>query len=197
MAINKHPLDGQAGTYVGLGQTPDDAGTILQESESEKAGDPFYWIGVEVVQKRNVRTRINPKTDEEELVFKEDPEKWDSPIYIVLQKSITMPRLGEIIYLDGWTAARLLEQIPPNCLMTAKQGGDMIAEYLKEQIEKGVPLPELTRGAFKLDRQPEKVTLNDVLSNVDEKQIREALLSRNLGHMLSESEDGNIEEDED
>ena len=188
---HKHPLSGRAGTYVGLGTEPDDAGTIVRESEVSKPEILFYWVGLEVVQKRNIRVRENPDTEEKELVFNLNSSRWDSPIYCVLQKTVTMPRLGETIHLDQWTADRLFEQMPPNSLLTAGDGGKLIADYLLEQIANNVPLPELTRGSFKLDRshQEEQVTLDDLLENTNEDEIRQALMKRGVAHILASPEE--------
>jgi len=182
--VANNRLSGQQKDFAHLGNRPEDK---HYEEKGRQPSIEFFWVGLKVVQKRNIRKKINPETREEELIYNQEPEKWDSPTYLILQRIITMPPLGESLVLNEWTATRLLEQMPEGSLLTAQQGGKAIAEYLKEQIENGVPLPEISKGEYGLNKPkglPDGVALGEMFGNLDDDEIRRILKERGMTTLL-------------
>lgn len=188
-------LTGNQRGFAHLGTHPD---SVNSEDKSKKPTIEYFWVGLEVVQKRNIRKKTNFEKGETELVYNPEPEKWSSPIYLVLQRSITMPPLGESLFLNEWTARRLLEQMPEGSLLTASQGGQAVAEYLKEQITSGVLLPDISKGKFGLQKRselPEGATLGEMFGNLEDDEIRKIFEERGLSITHEEFEES-VEERE-
>jgi hypothetical protein len=159
---------------VTLGPHPDDrVDTAMSEGRATK----YYWVGVEVVQKKNVRVEVTD-TDEKIYHYPESHEQWSPPTYLVIHKTFTMPPLGESVYLTDWEARRLHEIIPEGCLLTERQGGAAVAEYLKEQIKNGVPLVDMDKGSFEHVRNVSNA--QDVLSELTDDEIAELLKERGV-----------------
>ena len=188
MAVKNRLSRDQRG-FAHLGNHPD---SINSEGKSQKSTIEYFWVGVEVVQKRNIRK----KTDGE-LVYNPEPEKWGSPVYLILQRSITMPPLGESLHLNEWTARRLLEQMPEGCLLTAAQGGPAIARDIKEQIVNGVSLPELSKGEYGFQKRtglPDGANLSEMFGNLDDEEIQRILKKRGISITKEESTEEESEE---
>jgi hypothetical protein len=151
--INNNSMRGMAH----LGKTPDD--NIGALSSASSARTAYFWVGVEAVQQRNIRDNIARKAvggkglaKEPDYIFPKNSDDWVAPTYTILQRAIPMPPLGESLELNDWEATRLREQMPEGSLLTAGEGGEAIANYLKEQIDSGVTIYDLTKGKFTLEK---------------------------------------------
>ncbi len=175
--------------HVRLGSSPHD--TLPAVSSASAVTQEYYWVGVEVLQMRNIREKRVKKGDKAKIehIYPKNPEEWAAPVYLILQKSITMPPLGESLHLNAFTAQRLLEQIPEGCLLTASQGGASVAGYLKEQIAEGVSLLDLTRGEYSLKRATGVVSAEQLLSELGDDDIRKILEKRGKDFLLQAEED--------
>lgn len=188
MVNNNNRLSGDQRGFAHLGNHPD---SVNSEGKSQKATVEYFWVGLEVVQKRNIRKKLDG-----ELVYNPDPEKWSSPVYLILQRSITMPPLGESLYLNEWTARRLLEQMPEGCLLTAAQGGPAIARDIKEQIANGVDLPDISKGEYGLQKRtglPDGETLEEMFGNLDDEEIQRILTDRGISIIKEKPEEKQVE----
>lgn len=173
-----HQLDDKQRGHVHLGASPHES--LPTVSSASPVTQEYYWVGVEVVQMRNIREKRVKNGDKHkiEYIYPEKSEEWAVPIYLILQRSITMPPLGESLHFNDFTAQRLLEQIPEGCLLTASQGGAAVAEYIKEQIANGVSLLDLTRGEFTLQHGVDKATAEELMSKLDDDDIMSILETR-------------------
>ena len=172
---------GQRG-HVRLGRSPDDKLPPL--SSASDVTQEYFWVGVDVVQIRNIREKkgFDEEKNEQvvEYIYPEDPEKWVSPILLVLQRTITMPPLGESLLLNDFTAQRLLEQLSPGSLITSAEGGQAVARDIKEQIEKGVSLLDLTKGELTYQRHANKETAAKALAELSEEEVLQLVKDRGV-----------------
>lgn len=175
----------RAGGFAQLGGSPHESAPNLTSASPDVT--QYYWVGVDVVQMRNIREhkQVTEKGTVTDYVYPDDPDQWVAPTYLVLQKVITMPPLGETIFLNDWTYQRLIEQMPAGSLVTKNQGGFAISEYIKSQIDEGVPLIELTQGEFVLSRRESDISA--ILGEMDNDEILQILQERGADVTIKES----------
>lgn len=161
---------------VGFGSRPEEHSTAAMNNPG--APKKYYWVGVDVVQKKNIRAKTSD--GKRELIYDTDPDNWIHPTYLILQKTVTMPPLGDYLYLSDFDAQRLREQMPPTSLITEQEGGVAIAAYIKDQLKDGVTLENLAKGTIGLQRAEPVVDKEKVLAEMDEDEIADLLAKRGL-----------------